>query len=234
MNAPATALNIITWIVILLALRMIYRNQEPKPKLWKMLIVVFIGLFSFTINLPFIDQQVKLAILPLGVWILYGIYSRKSEGKSWEKYRKYAWLGFFANYLFLVMSILISLVHVGIYPKNDIGTYISELEGAHIIKTHPSAANLTLDRQLLMSQIDSMKNETIYSDDWYRETFETSADGERKDERFPYQLTGISSKWGSGVHSLIHVERDGKGILITTGQEQFYFRSDQSFLKGGN
>jgi hypothetical protein len=231
MNAPATALNIITWIVILLAIRMIYRNQEPKPKLWKMLIVVFIGLFSFSINLPFMDQQVKLAILPLGVWILYGIYSRKSEGKSWEKYRKFAWLGFFANYLFLVMSILISLVHVGIYPKNDIGTYISELEGAYIIKTHPSAANLTLDRQLLMSQIDSMKNETIYSDDWYRETFETSADGERKDERFPYQLTGISSKWGSGVHSLIHVERDGKGILITTGQEQFYFRSDKSFLK---
>ncbi|MCM3664899.1 hypothetical protein M3204_10815 [Mesobacillus subterraneus] len=233
MNATATALNIITWIVILLAIRMIYRKQEWRPKLWKMLIVVFVGLFSFSINLPFFDQQVKLAILPLGVWILYGLYSRKNEGESWEKYRKYAWLGFLANYLFLAMSILSILLHAGIYPKNDIGTYISEINGAHIIKTHPSAANLTLDRHLLMSQIDNMKYEPIYSDEWYRETFETSAEENRKDERFPYQLTGINSKWGSGVHSLILVERDGKGILITTGQEQFYFRSDQSFLKEG-
>jgi hypothetical protein len=233
MNAPATALNIITWIVILLAISMIYRKQELKPKLWKMLIVVFVGLFSFSINLPFFNQQLKLAILPLGVWILYGLYSRKNEGESWEKYRKHAWLGFLANYLFLVMSILSILLHAGIYPKNDIGTYISEMNGAHILKTHPSAANLTLDRHLLISQIDSMKYEPIYSDEWYRETFETSAEENRKDERFPYQLTGINSKWGSGIHSLIHIERDGKGILITTGQEQFYFRSDQSFLKEG-
>jgi hypothetical protein len=233
MNAPATALNIITWIVILLAISVIYRKQELKPELWKLLIVVFVGLFSFSINLPFFNQQVKLAILPLGVWILYGLYSRKNEGESWEKYRKYAWLGFLANYLFLAMSILSILLHAGIYPKNVIGTYISEMNGAHIIKTHPSAANITLDRHLLMSQIDSMEYEPIYSDEWYRETFETSVEENRKDERFPYQLTGINSKWGSGIHSLIHVERDGKGILITTGQEQFYFRSDQSFLKEG-
>lgn len=233
MNAPATALNIIAWIIILLAIRMIYGKQELKPKLWKILIVVFVGLFSFSINLPFMNQQVKLAILPLGIWILYGIYSRRSESNSWETYRKYAWIGFFANYLFLAISIFIALVHAGIYPKNDLGTYISEMKGAQIIKTHPSAANLTLDRHLLMAQIDSMENEPIYSDEWYRETLETSAEEARKDERFPYQLTGITSKWGSGVHSLIHVERDGKGILITTGQEQFYFRSDQSFLKEG-
>jgi hypothetical protein len=233
MNAPETALNIIAWIIILLAIIMIYRKQELKPKLWKILIVVFVGLFSFSINLPFMDQQVKLAILPLGVWILYGIYSRRSAGNNWKTYRKYAWLGFFANYLFLAISIFISLVHAGIYPKNDIGTYISEMKDAHITKTHPSAGNLRLDRHLLLSQIDSMKNEPIYSDEWYRETFETSAEIERKDERFPYQLTGITSKWGSGFQSLIHVERDGKGILITTGQEQFYFRSDKSFLKEG-
>lgn len=214
-------------------LEWIYGKQELKPKLWKILIVVFVGLFSFSINLPFMNQQVKLAILPLGVWILYGINSRRSAGSSWETYRKYAWLGFFANYLFLAMSILIPLVHVGIFPKNDIGTYISEMKGAQIIKTHPSAANLKLDRHLLLSQIDSMENEPIYSDEWYRDTFETGEEIERKDERFPYQLAGITSKWGSGVQSLIHVERDGKGILITTGQEQFYFRSDQSILKEG-
>jgi hypothetical protein len=233
MNAPATALNIIALIMILLAIRMIYSKQELKPKLWKILIVVFVGLFSFSINLPFMDQQVKLAILPLGVWILYGIYSRRSEGNSWETYRRYAWLGFLTNYLFLVMSILIPLVHVGFYPKNDITTYISEVKSAQLIRTHPSADNLTLDHHLLLSQIDSMKNEPVYSDEWYRETFEMRAEEERKDERFPYQLTGITSKWGSGAQSLIHVERDGKGILITTGQEQFYFRSDQSFLKEG-
>lgn len=42
------------------------------------------------------EAEVKLAVLPLGVWILYGIFSKKNEGKSWDTYRKFAWLGFFA------------------------------------------------------------------------------------------------------------------------------------------
>ena len=85
MNAPALILNIFAWIIILILIRRIYVKQEFRPKVWKMVVVVFVGLFSFSINLPFMDQQIKIAILPLGVWILYGIYSKKNEGKRDRK-----------------------------------------------------------------------------------------------------------------------------------------------------
>lgn len=234
MNIVAVVLNILAWVAILILARRIYLKQEMKPKIWKLFIVLFFGLFSFSINLPYLGEQIKLAILPLGVWILYGIYSKKNGGRSWEKYRKYAWLGFFANYLFLAMSLAIPLIHGGIYPKNEISTYLSDFTKAEVFKTHPSAGDKILDSDSLFSQLKSMTKEPVYSDIWYQETFESGEERAQQDERFPYQLTGTGAKWGSGLSPMIFIEQDGKGVLITTAREQFYFRAEESFLKEGN
>ncbi len=74
-------------------------KKQPVPKNYlKLFISILLGVFSFTIEFPFRDTAVKIAILPLGVWILFMLL-RKKEG-AWERYRKFAWLGFFSNYLF--------------------------------------------------------------------------------------------------------------------------------------
>ncbi|MBT2693726.1 hypothetical protein [Bacillus sp. ISL-55] len=233
MNAPEIVLNLVAWSAIFILARRIYSRQDVKPIIWKLAIVIFVGLFSFSINLPYMDQLIKLAILPLGVWILYGIYSRKNEGKSWEKYRKYAWLGFFANYIFLAVSLINPLIHSAIFPANEISTYLSDINKGKIIQTHPSAENKILDMDSLLVQLDSFKEEAVYSEKWYYEAFESAGELSKAEERFPYQLAGTEAKWGSGIEPMIFVEHDGKGILISTGQKQVYFRAEKSLLKKG-
>ena len=233
MNAPGFVLNLLAWGAIFILAMQIYRKQDIKPIIWKMIIVIFIGLFSFSINLPYMDQQIKLAILPLGVWILYGIYSRKNEGVSWDKYRKYAWLGFFANFIFLSVSLISPLMHSAIFPANEISTYLSDINKATVIKTHPSAESKILDRDSLLNQLDSFNEESVYSEKWYYDAFESAGELSKVEERFPYQLTGIEAKWGSGIDPMIFIEQDGKGILISTGQKQVYFRAEKSLLKKG-
>ncbi|WNF21097.1 hypothetical protein [Mesobacillus jeotgali] len=233
MNAPGFVLNLMAWGAIFILAIQIYRKQDVKPIIWKMTIVIFVGLFSFSINLPYMEQQIKLAILPLGVWILNGIYSRKEGGISWDKYRKYAWLGFFANFIFLAVSLISPLIHSVIFPANEISTYLSDVNKGKIIQTHPSAGSKILDIDSLLDQLDSFKEESVYSEKWYYEAFESAGELSKAEERFPYQLSGTEAKWGSGIDPLIFVEQDGKGILISTGQKQVYFRAEKSLLKKG-
>ncbi|WP_214779298.1 hypothetical protein [Bacillus sp. ISL-45] len=221
------------WGAIFILARRIYRKQDVKPIIWKLAVVLFVGLFSFSINLPYMDQQIKLAILPLGVWILYGIYSRKNEGISWDQYRKYAWLGFLANFIFLAVSLINPLIHSAIFPANEISTYLSDLNKAKVIKTHPSAGSKVLDRDSFLDQLDSFKEEAVYSEKWYYDAFESAGELSKAEERFPYQLAGITAKWGSGIEPMLFIEQDGKGILVSTGQKQVYFRAEKSLLKKG-
>ena len=233
MNVLGIVLNLIAWGAIVILASRIYSKQDVKPIIWKLAIVILIGLFSFSINLPYMDQLIKLAILPLGVWILYGIYSRKNEGISWDKYRKYAWLGFLANYIFLAVTFLMPLIHSAIFPPNEITTYLSNINKAKIVQTHPSAGSKGLDRNSLLVQLDSIREEPVFSEKWYYEAFESGIEPSKAEERFPYQLTGAKAKWGSGIDSMIFVEQDGKGILISTGQKQVYFRAEKTLLKKG-
>ncbi|WP_213367810.1 hypothetical protein [Mesobacillus boroniphilus] len=226
-------MNLLAWGAIFILAWRIYSKQSIKPKIWKMTVVIFLGLFSFSINLPYMDQQIKLAILPLGLWILYGIYSRKDEGISWDKYRKYAWLGFFANYIFLAVSLILPLMHSGIYSNSELSTYLSDINKGFIIKTHPSAADKILDRNSFHVQIDRIEEEPVYSEQWYQEAFEAGIERSKLEERFPYLLVGTEARWGSGLHTKIFVERDGKGLLISTDQKQVYFRAEKTLLKKG-
>lgn len=173
------------------------------------------------------DALIKISILPLGVWILY-LFKGKKEG--WKTYRPYAWLGFWANFIFLVTTfIAIPIQHI-IYPEKDPTTYISNIKDATLIKIHPSAKNLSISQANFMKQINNFKEEQILSDQWYQDTF---MDSKKKTERFPYQLIGVSPKFGSGLSSIIYIENDRKGILISTSNKQLYFRSDHSLIGGG-
>lgn len=229
-NAIAIVAAVLAWSVIGIIAYRIYKRQIEKPKVWKVLIAIFIGLFSFTINFNLDNTMLKIPILPLGVWILYLIFKGKAE--RWQIYRSFAWLGFLANFIFLLSTLVTIPVHHVIYPENEPSTYISAVENASIITTHPSAKNCTLNKEKLLEQLHIMRQEIIYSNQWYEETYQNTESNNRN-ERFPYQLIGTSPKWGSGLNSIIYIENDGKGILISTPKKQLYFRSKDSILEGG-
>jgi hypothetical protein len=228
-NAIAILTGILAWSVIVLYAYRILKKQTVKPNVWKILIVLFIGLFSISINWSMFDTVIKIPILPLGVWILYFVVKGKSE--RWQTYRAFAWLGFFSNFIFLASTLLSIPIHHAIYPENEPSTYISTVENASIIPIHPSAKDRTLNKEKLLEQLQTMKKEQIYSNQWYEELY-MSADSTNRHERFPYQLIGTFSKWGSGFHSVIYIEEDGKGILLSTQKKQLYFRSEESMIEG--
>lgn len=208
----------------------IYHKQIVKPKVWKIPLIILFGLFSFSIHLRMFDMIFKLPILPLGVWILY--FACKGKDERWQTCRAFAWLGFGANFIFFATTLITIPVHHVIYPKDELSVYISNVENASILNIHPSAKDRSLNKESLQKQLDTMTQEVIYSDQWYQETY-FSAESNKRNERFPYQIVGTSSKWGSGLHTLIYMEDDGKGILLSTPQKQLYFRSKDSLIKGG-
>lgn len=221
-------LNFIAWMCIGLISFRIYQKKAIKLKLWKVIVVLFMGLFSFNINWPMFDTVVMLPILPLGVWILYFVFKQK-EGRC-EKYRLYAWLGFGANVIFIATTLLAVPLQYAFYPEREATTYLSNIENASLIPIHPSATEQKIDKTVLKNRLPNMTVERIYIQDWYEETFMEMESNERN-ERFPYQITGVTSKWGSGKSPVIYIESDGKGLLIKTIDKDVYFRSDESFLK---
>lgn len=225
----AIIFTLLAWVVVAYFIFRIYQEHHEKPKLWKIVTVIIVGLFSFSFNVTIFDTLIKIAILPLGVWIVYWIL--KDRGNSWERYRKFAWLGFWANYLFIVTTLLTIPLHNSVYPKNELATYLSRFENGAILQIHPSAREVTMNNQKLKEQLQTMVNEPIQSDFWYQDLI-LNVEPDDREERFPYQFVGTSSKWGSGLATLVLIENDGKGLLITTAKRQVYFRSDESFLEG--
>ncbi|WP_257391510.1 hypothetical protein [Cytobacillus gottheilii] len=222
-------ITVVGWgIIAYIAIR-IYRKQTVKPKIWKIMIVLFAGLFTFSFHWVLIGTLLRIPLLPLGVWVLYFILKRK-EGR-WETYRKFAWLGFLGNFIFLALTLLAIPLQQLVYPDNP-STYISNIENASVIHIHPSAEEQILNKESLLNQMETMKEAAIMGGEWYEETF---AYGEENivNERFPYQLIELSPRWGSGISAIIYIEEDGKGLLITTPEKQLYLRSEESLLKGG-
>ncbi|HWK23352.1 MAG TPA: hypothetical protein VNS08_10025, partial [Ureibacillus sp.] len=81
LNTIGLGCTILAWMVLAFWLWRTYNAQqiEERPDLWKVMITVFIGFFSFSLNLPLFDEVLSLAVLPLGVWILYGILKRNER-----------------------------------------------------------------------------------------------------------------------------------------------------------
>jgi hypothetical protein len=221
--------NLLAWgLVIYLAYRM-YRKQQEPIRLWKVAIVIVVGLFSFSFQFDVANTPVKFPIIPLGVFILFIVFSG-SETK-WQAYRTYAWLGFGANFIFLAAMLLAIPLHALIYPKDEPSTYLARAERADVIPVHPSAKDLKLNVEKLMKQMNTLERNKIMNTQWYEETY--TKEPHEREERFPYQLMGTRPKWGSGLESIIYIEQDGQGLLIVTPHETYYFRAQAPFLERG-
>lgn len=229
-NLISLILSILAWVFIIFLVVRYYKKQLEKPKLWKAFIVLLLGLFTFSFDCYVQGTLVKIPLLPLGVWLLYIIFMIKKN--NWSKYRPYAWLGFLANFIFLVAALIAMPIQHFIYSPDKLSTYVSNIEHASIIVTHPSGKNSLLDKESLLKQIPNMKEKVFYSDQWYNEVYE-NYDNNRMKERFPYQLVGVKASWGSGLSSMMFIENDGKGLLISTSNKQYYFRSKELLVKGG-
>lgn len=229
MNVVGVTFSILSWSVIALWIYLSYKKKAIKLKVWKIIIITLIGIASFSVNWTIFGVMVKFPILPIGAWLLYGYFKNK-HGK-WEKYRTYAWIGFFSNFIFLTASILMVLFHNIIFPKDEITTYISNVDNAAIKQIHPIGIYKSVNIKKFEKQVKTMRSATIYSENWYADTYYGN---KPKYERFPYQLIGTTPKWGSAIPTLIYIEKDGKGVLIDSPIEQVYFRSSENFLEERN
>ncbi|MEK4484221.1 hypothetical protein MHH81_01285 [Psychrobacillus sp. FSL H8-0484] len=218
---------VLAWITVGIIANRLYKNKLMKPELWKMIVVILIGLFSFSFHFTVFGTFLKISILPLGVWVMYGFLNRNKE--QWEKYQPFAWLGFFANYIILASTLIAIPINYLLYSEDELATYMSHVENASIITIHPSGQERSFSHENFQRQLNSMSQEMIYSDEWYNETY-MYAEPNRRNERFPYMLVNTSPKWGSGLQTSIYVEGDGKGLLISTPKKNIYFRSEDSLL----
>lgn len=233
-------MTIIGWGILIGAVCYVYRKQTEKPVIWKMAIILYIGLFCFNFSFMISETPVKIAILPLGVWILILVFGKRKE--RWKVYRPFAWLGFFGNYIFLITTLLSTLVQSLLYPTNKVETFLAELNNPGILLIHPSGKQAVLNKELFIESLSSWEIGKMDTQQWYYESFPEIKEEEWEEEeqmphqtmeRFPYILLGATPKWGIGYESTIYMERDGKGMLISTEKGQYYFRSSESVLKGG-
>jgi hypothetical protein len=224
-------MNILAIIAIGVLAYRIYKKQDEKPKKWKAFIVIIVGLFSFSFTMPVFDTFVKIPILPLGVSILYFILRNKVE--KWVVYRRFVWLGFFANFIFLTATFMAIPIQNALYPENEITTYIANKEDIELIKLYPSASDAEIKKDVLNKQLSKMKRNTIDSDEWYKKIEIIDVEPNERVERFPYLLAGTKPKWGSALNNTVYIEKDGKGLLITTPEKQLYYRSEKSLLSEG-
>ncbi|MEK4747824.1 hypothetical protein NST77_09735 [Niallia sp. FSL W8-0177] len=240
-NALSTSImTIIGWGILIGEVCYLYRKQTEKPVIWKMVIIIYIGLFCFNFSFIVSETPVKIAILPLGVWILILVFGKRKE--RWKVYRPFAWLGFFGNYIFLITTLLSSLVQSLLYPTDKVETFLAELNNPGILLIHPSGKQADLNKELFIESLSSWGIGKMDTQQWYYESFPEIKEEELEEEgqmphqtmeRFPYILIGATPKWGIGYESTICMERDGKGMLISTEKGQYYFRSSESVLKGG-
>ena len=230
-NIVEQIVSLVGLLVIVFFAHRIYKKLSEKPMLWKVLVVTWVGLFAFTINWPMFGTTVKIPVLPLGVWILYAIFRKKEE--QWQVYRRFTWLGFFANFMFIITTLVAVPIHQMIYPENEPSSYISTIHDASIVHIHPSAEKRSLNKDILAKELVRLKEETVRSMDWYYETDQYNQD-KKVIERFPYQLIGYKPKWGSDLNSIVYIEKDGKGLLISSTKKQLYFRSEHSLIEKVN
>lgn len=204
----------------------IYQKQEQKPQIWKAAIAVFVGLSSLSLTWTLFNEPVQIAVLPLGLWVLLAILRHRG---SWVTYRKFAWLGFFANYLFVLSFLLNHLLSSFFYPTNQLSTYLADVKDAQLLAVHPSAqASPKLHLPQSFEGITAVPSESYYALDWYNEIILEHTTPVQ--EKFPYILLDTQAKQGSGIQPTIFVEANGKGLLVTNKGKQFYFYLQDSMI----
>lgn len=218
--------NLLAWAVVIYLVYRNYRQLEKPLRIWQVAVVVWVGTLSFNFQFQVADTLLHLPVIPLGVFFLFVVL--KGSQKGWKAYRSLAWLGFKTNFIFLAAALLAIPIHAFIYPKDDPSTYLADVENAYVVPIHPSSNNQSLNMEQLKQQVTRMKRSIdVHHDHWF-DTYYGS------DERFPYQLMGTRSKWGSGLAPVIYVEQNGQGLLMVTPNRSYYFRAQASFMEKGD
>ncbi|WP_101845944.1 hypothetical protein [Halobacillus sp. Marseille-P3879] len=226
-NLPEIILLGIAYSIFIIIFTSLYKKQSEKPHIGKALLISFGGFISFSIDFHFQEYPVSIAVLPLGVWFLI-FFIKRSDEERWRIYRGYAWLGFGFNYVFLLTGLLTPLLFNLMYNKNDPTTYLAHTDEADVHLSHESAEPQILHNERLAAELKNAQIEEFDSVGWHRE----AEDGEEK-ERFPYVLSGVEAESGSDLKAVTFVEKDGKGLLIQTQNDQLYVRTEQSVLEKG-
>ncbi|MGG4267167.1 hypothetical protein [Peribacillus simplex] len=230
MHAPFLILIAFSYMLIGIAFAIIYKKQESPPKAWKALVVFVLGMLTFRFTFNLSDEVVGVPIIPIGVALLSWLLRRKGNEERWQRFRRFAWLGFLSNFIFLAASLLAIPLDEMMYPKNVPSTYMMDVKRASLMATHPNSKEVTLNKEELQRQMNKMKQKKIESESWYYGINEDSG----YKEMFPYILSGTVPEKGSGLNALIYIEEEGKGLLITPNKgQQIYFRLEESILTEG-
>ena len=214
------------YLIILLLFIYLYRRQQERPQVWKAAAVFAAGLFSFSLKISVSGLLVSLALIPLGVLFLMWFLSRKPG--RWQRYKVFAWFGFWANYLFLAGQILSAAAASLLYPADELGTYVAKADRPELIVIHSQAAERMVLEDQLLEQVSTAVKTPAPAEEWY------GTARERKLESFPYILEGTFPKTGSGLQALLHVSKNGKGLLVTDSSgKQLYFKLKDSIFENG-
>ncbi|WP_088042399.1 hypothetical protein [Bacillus sp. EAC] len=235
-HIPSIIVSILNFMLIGFVFYRVYKEKEIKPKLWKALGVMYIGAFAFTFNFNFYQNIIQFPILPIGVWIIYW-FSRRRKSERWTIYRGFAWKGFLLRFVFIITNFLIQPINSLMYPKDEIQTFIADIHEPSVLTTNIKFSDVSLISNKMLTSKNLFKANNINSEAWYYESSHYEEKKPTPPERFPYLLLGTKPKFGSGLDSMIYIEKDGKGIFITTNGRHYYFRSEAKIIspvKGGN
>lgn len=236
-HVPTIVVSLLNYLLFGLIIYSIYKRKKEKIALWKAILIAIIGGILFSINLNIFHSFIQIPILPIGVWLLYWFYKNRFGKVGWEKYRSFAWAGFYIKFIFIFTSFLVYPIDLLIYPKDELETFITDVKQPRIIRTIPKVSEVNLEKSKLINSVETFKISELYKDEkWYAGTFQSETKM-KPIERFPYIMVGTKPKFGSNVKSIIYIEKDGKGIFITTKDKHYYFRSDTNIIspaKGEN
>jgi len=219
--------NISLYVVFIVIAYRIYKKQELKPTWWKIPLLFYLGLLSFSINFSFFNKLHQFALLPLGAGLFYLITKNRLETR--EKYKRFVWLGFFANYAFFIASIAALLLSNLLFPKDELSTYIKSLDNAEVFITHSSMeepVQLTDDAYDLLAKANPGHMEV---DQWY--IAQAHVEQTRTEELFPYMLQNVTTPAGLNVEVFFYIEKDSKGLLVLTPTAHYYFRTANAFIE---
>ena len=79
-NAVAIVTGILAWGSIIFLAYRVYKRQSVRPKVWKILLVMFVGLFSFSFKWNMFDTISKVS--NLASWCMDLIFYFKRKGRK--------------------------------------------------------------------------------------------------------------------------------------------------------
>ncbi|MFS0785423.1 hypothetical protein ABC345_03450 [Shouchella sp. 1P09AA] len=207
----------------------LYRRNTDNVSWWKALVVTFFGMLTVDFPLFIFNQEMAFPLIPLGVGIICLLAPRGNQG--WLRYRPFAWTGFFSGFLFVGFSLIGAVVQYLVYPVDEISTYITNPTDIELTVTHFQGDEVELN--LSEAHLERYEIKSIGEAEFFEQIMSGGRQQGEHQEDFPYVLQGAQSKWGSGYHPLIFVEKDGQGILVDLGEEQLYFSGSEPLFNGG-